>query len=338
MPLFGGKKGNRPSGSGPRPSGIELPDMPATELRAAIDHIVNGTPMPKGRGPEVALLVANHLLDILGHPEQWPALKPEERLALLQAALFSFALDRRWGRYEFIRTVFGGLLPLMTEAERMRAVKSTLPALRACPDGPDELAPFLFWEAYPSVISTAALETSLLTSLERDDPMTGVRTLLGFALDSTRDAVGSGAVIGSLVIHGDRRVPPVIFQTWRALSPDAQRIVALGVHPGLILTGTVEYYLQWLEDDRAKHPELPAQALARLPVIARHDGKVREMERRLPADYRSTPAQDRRNPQLRTIKEWSIRDYGRHIEPRLKRVLKRTPAQQEVKAAILAWR
>ena len=82
---------------------------------------------------------------------------------------------------------------------------------------------------------------------------------------------------------------------------------------------------------------MPAAALAALPTMARGDGIVREVERSLPANYHATPEQDRRNPSVRVIKQWSIPDYGRTILPRLEAVWKREGRPEAMRIVMRSW-
>jgi len=221
--------------------------------------------------------------------------------------------------------------------DSLRVVKAVAEGITSDGQEVAVLLPIIFVDDDPTVVSTAALEYSVLYPLVRHDPMTGVKQVLALARDLVDVGWQAGAVLGGAVVHGDYRVPKVLDRAWVDLDEHGKFAVTGRVRPGLLLTGTIEFYLRWLEDPIEQELGMPAATLAALPTIARHDGIVREGERRLPANYQSTADEDHRNPPIRGTKQWTTPDYGRTILPRLEAVWKREGRPEEMRMVMQAW-
>ncbi len=227
--------------------------------------------------------------------------------------------------------------PALPPAERIRVIQAVGQGIRTDAQEIRAFLPAMFADADPTVVSTGALENAPLTPAAPADVMAGIRAVRDIATNPDVGGWQAGAILGGGVIHGDHRAPDLLDGTWRFLDHAGKEAVTTSIRPGLLLTGTIEFYLRWLEDPAEMELGLPASILCWLPEIARGDGSVREVERSLPANYHATPEENRRTPPVRVLRQWSIAEYGRTIMPRLAAVWEREGRPEPMRDVMRAW-
>lgn len=337
MPLFGRGRKKDPDLPQTMAKLIDLPDFPPEELAAAVRHLVAGATLPPGYGPQLAAATASQLSKIAISPEEWPSLKPGERVALLTTMLFAYAFNPSKNPGIHVDNLYVHISAAMPAEDRLRVVKAVAQGISSNEQEVAALVPIISMDRDPTVVSTAALEYSLLCPLDSGDAMTGVKRVIRMVQADEEAGWRAGAVLGGAVMNGDRRVPELLEGSWTLLDQEGKRAVNSGIRPALLFTGTIEFYLRWLEDPYEQELGMPAATLAVLPTMARHDGIVREVERSLPANYQLTPDQVRRNPPIREIQQWSIPDYGRTILPRLEAVWEREGRPEALQIVMQSW-
>jgi hypothetical protein len=107
------------------------------------------------------------------------------------------------------------------------------------------LLPFIFLETDSSVISTAALDFSMIGAPPDDDPLDWPRKLISYLQAGTPSNLG--AVLGALVTLGDRRVNELLRETKWLLS-DSEIGAAAECVSGMPSVAAVEFWLEWLEE------------------------------------------------------------------------------------------
>lgn len=172
------------------------------------------------------------------------------------------------------------------------------------------LMPFLFVEPDVGIVSTAALHAAPLWPCPPDDPLLGVRELVGHA----RDFIESGderravACFAGLLLLGDRRVVEAVGPIWRELSAPARRsLIPLINRPWAAL---IEWMLWWMAEADGDEFGLLAGSLASIPTAEGHDG-VHEVSRAMP--LWSRPPEDA----MVSERHWTYAEYALHIRPRL---------------------
>lgn len=330
---FGRKRSPQPVIGVPH---VDLPEFPPNDLAAAVRRALAGQRPPPERTAEVLADVVAQLVQIAESPAEWPNLLQGERRALLQVMMLAHAFAPERIPWPDVEALYRGVAQSLPVAERVRVVQAVAQGIRVGEPGLQALGVAMYADDDPTVVSTASLEYALLTPLERGYAMTGVQELRELAF-TTRPAWRAGAILGGAVLHGDRRSPDALHGAWRDLDQPGKQTVTTAIRPGLLLTGTIEFYLRWLEDPHEMELGLPASTLCWLPQIARADGLVREVERSLPANYHATPEEDRRIPPVRVLGQWPVAVYGQRIMPRLVAVWEREGRPEPMRDVMRAW-
>ncbi len=174
------------------------------------------------------------------------------------------------------------------------------------------LFPFLFRDPAPAIVSTAALNLAILWPDVGDDPLAAIRYLT----QQARHCAGRGeddraaAIVGGLLLLGDRRVIEDLKGCWRWLSIDGRVALLSRLNSGFVHAPVVEWLIEWLEDCEGGEFGTVAAALTRLSPVANLRGVV-EVQRALPI-WSAADGQP-----LREIAKWSFGQFGERIRSRL---------------------
>lgn len=270
------------------------------------------------------------------NPERWDDL-PAERLALLVA----------WGA---LRLGYGGddaqIPPLARlyqtfarriAVDRRRQVLLDVSLLLES-DGAQirALAPFIFNDPDQFVISSAALNLATISPLYEGDPLTGPKRCLQIVAEHSdgTDVTTVGVLTGLLAL-GDRRIVPLLDGIWSSLSRDSQ--LALTTAPcDWVCASMVEFWLRWLEDVEENGFGFPAQAVMRAAVQS-EGNEVLDVRRRFPAPFNLSEVEIQREAPVRYMHTWSTHEFGRIIEPRLRRLYLREIYSPVFPAVMEAW-
>jgi hypothetical protein len=269
------------------------------------------------------------LAAVARQPARWRALSDEqlERLLLRQCVLYDlFPDDRR--RTDDLMQLYAlavDRLPLEARGRVLDAVADRSAQLAHAPNG---LLPFLYRDPEPSIVAAATLQGALLFPLDDDDPLTGPKTMRRL-VDQVGDHAVRGAILGGLLLLGDRRVMPLLARCWDDL--DHAGIDALTqARSGVVHAAHVDFLLDALESQPESHWGAWAAALIQLRTTARV-AKVVDVERVFPA-WSAT------GPPVRVVHEWPFDAFAARIAPRLRALAGRETADPRVIPAVLeAW-
>lgn len=200
------------------------------------------------------------------------------------------------------------------------------------------LVPFIWNDPAPQVAQTAAMEAALLVPLKNGDPLTGPKTLLGFAALTSLDSVRA-AILGGLVLMGDRRVNELLRDSWRALGAEG-RTALMNAWSGYALAAHVEFLIDWLEDAPEYDFGGIVAALAAIPERAECP-MVIDVERTFPV-YAARSGDEAAEGGAEATgfivrRAWSLRDYGAEIAPRLLDLYRRESTPRVLHYALEAW-
>ena len=108
--------------------------------------------------------------------------------------------------------------------------------------------------------------------------------------------------------------------------------------PDAIFAGAVECVLRWLEDPDEMELGAPAGFLHGLPRLPGSGREVLEVEWDLPADNTLGPdGHSRRRESYRVLRRWTVEEFGRLIEPRLRAVSAREGDPEPFRLVMQAW-
>ena len=191
------------------------------------------------------------------------------------------------------------------------------------------LLPFVLVDDNAGLVSTAALDYPMFRRVTTEDPLAGVRDII----DSIEQGLvaNRGAVIAGLLSLGDRRVCRLLWELKDALSPEEIDTVAT-VRSTFCMAGTVEFFIDWLEELEGGFEDARFGAIASGLVMARRRAQMEavfDAERNFP---------DGRDVEPIELKEsWTIDEYAQHIAPRLRKLADEEPPPKVMPVVLAEW-
>ena len=152
----------------------------------------------------------------------------DEKMIVDLGSFYDYMIEKGMS-VEVRKEVFSELLAFV-EATKFVSVSAFLPFISREPDG---------W-----IVASAVIAYVSRAPLIDNDPMTSVKTMIGF-IESDVTA-NRGAVFGGLLYLGDPRVTKLLWQTRSFLSVDEVH-EAMGRQTGMIAEASVYFLLDWLE-------------------------------------------------------------------------------------------
>ena len=215
---------------------------------------------------EVARLLAG-----MDDPRAWLALPGAEIERLVETAALLHGATGDPHLVEVLAVLYGGLCEKRTLDQRTALYRRVCEALMRGGVGVHALLPWLFEEPEPALVSTAALDYAVVHPPEGGDPLTGPRRVLAI-FEKATPCCAAGLFLGLLLL-GDRRVLELLRPARRLLLPREVDVVAQGFS-GFLFAGTVEFFVDWLEELQAAGEEdrfgSVAGGLAGMPAAMLH--------------------------------------------------------------------
>ncbi len=311
------------------------------ELADTLWRVNQPTSRPAPDPPTLADQALPTLDRLLLEPRRWPTESPPMLADLMLSVLVDCAADPAGCMRN---------LAVVTEAwevaclrlpwqERLAIVRGVADSLPSGDVGSlSGLTVVIANETDGAVLASAILDMALLAPTVGGDPfLSSVDLVLKQSTGFGDQPVRSGGLFAGLLMMGDRRLPDLLDGWWRDQSGTA-KIAAWQFVPDAIFAGTIEYVLRWLEDPDEMELGAPLGVLHRLPELPGGGREVLEVEWELPADNTPGPdGQPRRRESYQVLNRWTIEEYGRLIEPRLRAVSAREGDPEPFRLVMQAW-
>ena len=269
------------------------------------------------------------LFDLGRHPEKWPGADADTLTKLTYLQCLDYGLTGDPAKINPLGDLYLLLVERTSTEDRQELLGRVSDAVQECAGSINSFLPFIFSETDPGIISTACLDMAQLAPLEDGDELTGPKLVMNMGTEQTENqAIRAGAYTGVLLL-GDRRTLPLLKGCWRRLNSEGRSGLATA-WSGFVYAGVIDFYLDWLEDAEEADFGAIAGTLARMassPAVP----KVLDVERKLPAN-----TQDEQPP-IKLINEWTIEEYGRIIEPRLRDLARRESEPKVIPLVLEAW-
>lgn len=153
------------------------------------------------------------------------------------------------------------------------------------------------------------MKLAVLFDPKEGDELAGPRFVVDTLLRRTNDPESQGQALRGVLLLGDKRLLPLLEDTWSKLSETA-RLELTRARSGFVYEGVVEFWLRCLEKGCSESVfGAVVAAIAKLPAITDIPYVV-DVRRVFPA-YK-----DSENP-LRAIRQTTFADYLDEIRPRL---------------------
>jgi hypothetical protein len=259
--------------------------------------------------------------DVLDSPEKAVELSDEKLNAATMAAIRLYGATADPDLVGKLLLLYRHYATRIHPAQRFRNYQEIVDQVIAGENGVYALMPFICSDPARPVASTAALDYAVLAPTSEENATIGASELLDLY---DRVTLANGlAVLGGLVMTGDRRILPLLKEHCRALSCDEIEIL-IKCRGTLLSAAVVEFYLEWLEDldstDDYESFAAVAAGFANLAIGAT-DATVYDIERIIP----STP-----DDAVRILKKWPLSEYAPTLAARLQAI-----AQREVDEPII---
>jgi hypothetical protein len=265
-------------------------------------------------------------------PESWTGLSAAHLQRLLATQVAWYGATNDASRVPLLRRLYEHAVSRISVADRLELLQATTELVERRQLSVNSLLPFIITDPEHVVVSTAALNLAVLMPLKDGDPLTGPRYLLE-SLKSTDDATVQVGVLSALLLLGDRRVVKLLDRCWEHLDHDS-RINLTHARSGNLFAAVVDFYLDWLDslDDHTAWEEYGAvaAALTRMPKDA-NQGFVTDVQRKFPANAADG------QPEIKLLDRWTIPEFGRRIEPRLRPIHAREREPRITSHIFRAW-
>ncbi len=184
------------------------------------------------------------LTEILDSPEKALKLNEEQLDAVTQAAIALYGTTANPEFVEKLLLLYRHYVTRIHPAQRFRNYQTNVDLVLAGKSGVHALMPFICCDPARPVASTAALDYVVLAPTNEENATTGALELLDLY---DRGALVNGlAVLGGLVMTGDRRIIALLVSHCRSLSCEEVEIL-IKCRGNLLTHAVVDFYLEWLE-------------------------------------------------------------------------------------------
>lgn len=266
--------------------------------------------------------------EILESPEKALRLNDEQLDAVTQAAARLYGATANPGLVEKLLLLYRHYVTRIHPAQRYRNYQAAVDLVLGGKSGVQALMPFICCDPARPVASTAALDYVVLAPGNKEHATTGAIELLDLY---DRGALANGlAVLGGLVMTGDRRITDLLASHCRSLSCEEVEIL-IKCRGSLLSSAVVEFYLEWLEElDSRNDPDLFATVAAGFAnlAIGASDGVVYDIERVIPS---------RPDNAVRIVHQWPLSEYAARIAPRLQQVAEREEGEPIIPEVMSIW-
>jgi|GEM_PF-1212058 len=232
--------------------------------------------------------------------------------------------------FEEFRPFYWYVAERTTIAQRLEILVNLSGAVERFEAGIATLLPFLCADEETSVVSTAAMNLSVLIPSQKGDLLTGPKDVLRFLEGSDTDNTRVGILQGVLLL-GDRRVLPLLDRCWERLGREGRRLLAHS-WSGFVYASTIEFLLDWLEktDDERDYGSIAAALVLN---VTRPKGTpfVLDVERKFPANC------EEKGPPVRFLRQWTFEEYGKIIAPRLLSIAAAETGEKVIPHVLAAW-
>jgi hypothetical protein len=289
-----------------------------------------GSSMPKKTRPRpLSEYSESEMLSLLDKPEEYRTLSD---LDLDQFVNFAIAVYGMTSRLEFIPKInllYAHFLQRIPAAHRLQNYAANRDLVVSGEMSLNGLLPYLFADEDIGIVSTAALDYTVLLPLKGNDPLTGPKSLL--KLIDTGTLANPAAAIGGMVSLGDQRVTNLLKNIRHKLTNTEVEILT-HCSTGHLTVAVIEFYLTWLEELKGDYDDAVFGTIAAALInLIRESSSpvVHSIERVFP----STP-----DNAIRQLGNWPLKEYAKSVIPRLKAIAKREKEPSVMPYVIDAWK
>ena len=266
--------------------------------------------------------------EILDNPEQALKLSDEQLDAATMAAVGYYGTTADPDFVAKLLLLYRHYVTRIHPAQRLRNYQEVVDQVIAGNNGVYALMPFVCSDPARPVASAAALDYVVLAPTSEENATIGAVELLDLY---DRVSLANGlAVLGGLVMTGDRRILALVKDHCRALTCEEIEIL-IKCRSSLLTAAVVEFYLEWLEelDSREGADSFAAVAagFANLAIGAT-DETVYDIERIIPSKPDSA---------VRILKQWPLAEYAASIAARLEAVARREEGEPIIPEVMAIW-
>lgn len=199
----------------------------------------------------------------------------------------------------------------LNTSERMQILKGLMLSVEEKDGlGHMSLSVFLTTESDYEIISTAAMSLAVLFPVRDGDELSGPKYVANTLLNYEDNPKEQGAQLAGLILLGDKRVLPILKDTWQKISPTAQ-LEATRAKSSYMTESAIDFWLWCIENcDNENIVGSAVATLAKMPSIAAAPF-VFESERVFPS-YSAPEAP------IQILNKTPLTDYLKKIDPHLK--------------------
>ena len=279
--------------------------------------------MSKEQGRTLDSYDESGLIDLLDKPQEYELLTDKDLDMFVFFAVGLYGMTARIDLISKIIPLYELYVKRIPPSQRIENYKASSAEIINGKMHPIGLAPYLCLDNDIGIVSTAALDYSVLCPLENDDPLTGPKTVIDLVKKGTITL--PAAAIGGLLMLGDQRVMELLTETRHGLKKQDIEII-INCRSGYIFKATVDFYLDWLEeltgDNSDKIFGVVAAGFFKL-IKGAQEPVVNSIERYFPSTLEKS---------ARILSTWPLDEYLNTLRDRLSEI-----AQREKEPKVLPY-
>jgi hypothetical protein len=266
--------------------------------------------------------------EILDNPKRALKLADEQLDVVTLAAIELYGSTGKPDLVEKLMLLYRHYVTRIHPAQRLRNYQASVDQVLAGNIDVPALLPFICCDPARIIASTAALDYVVLAPSDLENATSGACELLDLY---KRNALANGlAVLGGLLLTGDRRILALLKSICRSLSCEEIEVL-ITCRSSFLAAAVVEFYLDWLEDlDSVTDCDSYAAVAAGLAnlAIGATDALVHDIERVIPG----TP-----DNAVRTLNQWPLAEYAASIAQRLEDLGRREEGEPIMPDVMSIW-
>lgn len=265
---------------------------------------------------------------VLNNPEKALQLSDDQLDAVTMKAIGRYGSSADLDLVKKLMPLYMHYVTRIHPARRLRNYQSCVDQVINGQYGVQALMPFLCCDPARVVASSAALDYIVLAPTDVKNTTAGVIELIDLY---ERGALSNGvAVLGGMIMSGDRRILPLLAGPCRSLSCEEVEIL-IKCRGSYLTAAVIEFYLEWLESlDSGTNSDTFAAVAAGFAnlAIGASDNQVHDIERIIPSTSESA---------VRVLNQWPLSEYASNIAERLENIARKEEGEPIIPVVMEMW-
>jgi hypothetical protein len=282
------------------------------------------------RALQEALAGEPELERISADPDLWSSVDLETLAAVLRRELIRYGVSMDPLLVEPLSKLYQISRERLSVEERLELLALVIEFVDDAPSAVNALLPFIFMENDFTIITSASLALAVMLGNAEGESLSGP-SYVHALVEQIEDPVVQAGLYAGLLLTGDARLYELTDRCWDTVSAEARLLLA-SIPTDFPTVFLASFYIDWLESlvEGGDDEEFGAVAAA-LARIALNHARIVDVERAFPS------WKDDEHPPITFKAEWTIPQFGRRIEPRLRDIMELESEPKIMETVLQYW-